>query len=205
MVSRGGRGNEATKGRRTVTEIETLRHSAAHILATALLELWPEAQLAAGPPVVNGFYYDVSLSHRISPEDFPTIEEKMREVIRAGQPFVCVSTTREEAEKLALRGRLGALSERPVPSEFKLDILRGIPEDEAITLYQNGEFLDLCAGPHVKSTSLVGAVRVTHVASAYYRGDEKNPQLQRVYGTAFATERELEECLALLEEALTLL
>ncbi len=184
-----------------MTELETLRHSAAHILATALLEIWPEVQLAAGPPVENGFYYDVSLPHRISPEDFPTIEGKMREIVRAGQPFVCVPAGREEAEKLALRGRLGALSERPVPSEFKLDILRGIPEDEPITLYQNGEFLDLCAGPHVKSTASVGAVRLTHVASAYYRGDERNPQLQRVYGTAFATERELEEHLARLEEA----
>ncbi|VVM05682.1 threonyl-tRNA synthetase [Methylacidimicrobium cyclopophantes] len=184
-----------------MTELETLRHSAAHILATALLELWPEAQLAAGPPVENGFYYDVSLSHRISPEDFPKIEEKMREIVRAGQPFVCVPTSREEAEKLALRGRLGALSERPVPSEFKLDILRGIPEGEPITLYQNGEFLDLCAGPHVKSTALVRAVRLTHVASAYYRGDEKNPQLQRIYGTAFPSERELAEHLARLEEA----
>jgi threonyl-tRNA synthetase len=184
-----------------VTELETLRHSAAHILATALLEIWPEAQLAAGPPVENGFYYDVSLPHRISPEDFPRIEGKMREIVRAGQPFVCVPTSRQEAEKLALRGRLGALTERPVPSEFKLDILRGIPEEEAITLYQNGEFLDLCAGPHVKSTALVGALRLTHVASAYYRGDEKNPQLQRVYGTAFSTERELEEHLARLEEA----
>ncbi|QSR83806.1 threonine--tRNA ligase [Methylacidimicrobium sp. B4] len=184
-----------------MTELETLRHSAAHILATAILEIWPEAQLAAGPPVENGFYYDLSLPHRISPEDFPTIEGKMREIVRAGQPFVCVPAGREEAEKLALRGRLGALSERPVPSEFKLDILRGIPEDEPITLYQNGEFLDLCAGPHVRSTALVGAVRLTHVASAYYRGDERNPQLQRVYGTAFATERELEEHLARLEEA----
>ncbi|MGD9896329.1 MAG: threonine--tRNA ligase [Candidatus Methylacidiphilaceae bacterium] len=184
-----------------MTELETLRHSAAHILATALLEIWPEAQLAAGPPVENGFYYDLFLPHRISPEDFPRIEEKMREIVRSGQPFVCIATSRQEAEKLALRGRLGALTERPVPSEFKLDILRGIPEGEEITLYQNGEFLDLCAGPHVKSTALVGAVRLTHVASVYYRGDEKNPQLQRVYGTAFPTERELEEHMARLEEA----
>ncbi|CAB4244406.1 threonyl-tRNA synthetase [Methylacidimicrobium sp. AP8] len=184
-----------------MTELETLRHSAAHILATALLEIWPEAQLAAGPPVENGFYYDVALPHRISPEDFPAIEEKMREIIRAGQPFVRLPVTREEAEKLALRGRLGALSDRTEPSRFKLDILRGIPEEEQITLYQNGPFLDLCAGPHVQNTSLVGAVRLTHVASAYYRGDARNPQLQRVYGTAFPTERELEEHLARLEEA----
>ncbi|WP_018290921.1 threonine--tRNA ligase [Verrucomicrobium sp. 3C] len=184
-----------------MTELETLRHSAAHILATALLEIWPEAQLAAGPPVENGFYYDVSLPHRISPEDFPRIEEEMRRIVHAGQPFVRIQTGRQEAEKLALRGRLGALTERPVPSEFKLDILRGIPDEEAITLYQNGEFLDLCAGPHVKSTASVGAIRLTHVASAYYRGDDNNPQLQRVYGTAFSTERELEEHMARQEEA----
>ncbi|CAI9084756.1 threonine--tRNA ligase [Candidatus Methylacidiphilum fumarolicum] len=181
--------------------LEKLRHSAAHVLATAILEIWPEAQLAAGPPVEGGFYYDVELGHRISPEDFPLIEEKMRRIIAERQPFKRIEVSREEARELALKGRLGALSERATPSRYKLDILASIPEDEPITLYQNDHFIDLCAGPHVENTGLIKGFKLTHVSSAYYKGDEKNPQLQRIYGTAFYSEKELEAYLKQLEAA----
>ncbi|MDE1171365.1 MAG: threonine--tRNA ligase [Verrucomicrobium sp.] len=184
-----------------MNELETRRHSAAHVLATALLELWPEAQFAAGPPVEQGFYYDVDLPHRLSPEDFPKIEEAIARVLAAKQPFVRKEVSRAEAEKLARAGRLAALSDRPEPSRFKLDILQGIPEGETISLYENGAFTDLCAGPHVADTGSVGAVKLTHVASAYYKGDERNPQLQRIYGIAFATQAEMDAHFAMLEEA----
>jgi threonyl-tRNA synthetase len=184
-----------------MTELETIRHSCAHVLATAILRIWPDAQFAAGPPVASGFYYDVQLEHRISPADFERIEKEMRSLVAAAQPFERSEISREEALKLGRAGRLAALSERSRPSLFKLDILENIPENETISLYANGDFIDLCAGPHVPDTSGIGAFRLTHVASAYYKGDEKNPQLQRIYGIAFATEEELNQHFALLEEA----
>jgi threonyl-tRNA synthetase len=184
-----------------MTDLERTRHSAAHVLATALLRLWPEAQLAAGPPVENGFYYDVDLPHRISPADFEKIEAEMKAVTKANQPFVRSAVSRAEAIKLGESGRLAALAERPTPSKFKLDILNRIPEGEEISLYTNGDFVDLCAGPHVMRTGNVGAFRITHVSSTYYLGDEKNPQLQRIYGTAFKNKTEMEAHFALLEEA----
>jgi threonyl-tRNA synthetase len=170
-------------------------------MATAIAKLWPDAQFAAGPPVENGFYYDVELQHRISPEDFPKIEEEMKAVIQANQVFEKMVVTRAEAEELAKKGRLAALSERSVPSKFKLDMLKDIPEGEEISLYRNGDFLDLCAGPHVMRTGNIGAFKLTSVASAYYKGDEKNPQLQRVYGTAFKNKTEMEAYFTMLEEA----
>ena len=184
-----------------MTDLERTRHSAAHVLATALLKLWPEAQLAAGPPVENGFYYDIDLPHRISPADFERIEAEMKAVVKANQTFVRSTVSRDEAIKLGESGRLAALGERPVPSKFKLDILSRIPEGEEISLYQNGDFIDLCAGPHVMRTGNVGAFKLTHVASSYYLGDEKNPQLQRIYGTAFKNKTEMEAHFAMLEEA----
>ncbi|MEZ5405414.1 MAG: threonine--tRNA ligase [Verrucomicrobiia bacterium] len=184
-----------------MTELERLRHSCAHVLATAICEIWPDAQFAAGPPVENGFYYDVELKHRISPEDFPKIEAAMKKVVQAKQSFAKEVVSREKALELAKAGRLAALSDRVEPSKFKLDILANIPESEPISLYQNGEFIDLCAGPHVASTDAIGAFRLTHVASAYYKGDERNPQLQRIYGTAFAKQSELENYFNALEEA----
>lgn len=184
-----------------MTELETIRHSCAHVLANAILRIWPEAQFAAGPPVDNGFYYDVDLGHRISPEDFERIEKEMTVIIAEAQPFQREVITRDEALALGERGELAGLSPRPHPSKFKLDIITRIPTGEEITLYRNGAFTDLCAGPHVTDTSGIGAFRLTHVASAFYQGDEKNPQLQRIYGTAFASTEELEKHFALLEEA----
>src|SRR5947199_2399694 len=189
------------KDREKMTELERIRHSCAHVMATAMLRLWPEAQFASGPPVENGFYYDVDLPHRISPEDFPKIEEEMKKEIKANHPFEKVVVTREQALKDAQSGRLGALSERPSPSKFKIGNLQDIPEGEQITYYRNGDFLDLCAGPHVMRTGNIGAFKLTHVASAYYKGDERNPQLQRIYGTAFKNKTQFDEYFKMLEEA----
>ena len=187
--------------RAQMTDIERLRHSASHVLATAILKIWPEAQFAAGPPVENGFYYDVDLAHRISPEDFEKIEAEMKKEIKANHPFERIEVSRDEALAMGKRGELGALGARSEPSKFKLDIVENIPADEKISLYRNGDFIDLCAGPHVMRTGNIGAFKLTSVASAYYKGDEKNPQLQRVYGTAFKTKKELDEYFTMLEEA----
>ncbi len=184
-----------------MTDIERLRHSASHVLATAILKIWPEAQFAAGPPVENGFYYDVDLAHRISPDDFEKIEAEMKKEIKANHPFERVEVSRDEALKMGKNGRLAALSDRDQPSKYKLDIIENIPPDEKISLYRSGDFIDLCAGPHVMRTGNIGAFKLTSVASAYYKGDEKNPQLQRVYGTAFKTKKELDDYFAMLEEA----
>jgi len=187
--------------RAQMTDIERLRHSAAHVLATAILKIWPDVQFAAGPPVENGFYYDLELDHRISPEDFEKIEAEMKKEVKANHTFERVALPRAEALDMAQRGVLGALGERSSPSKFKLDIIQNIPEGEEISLYRNGEFTDLCAGPHVMRTGNIGAFKLTHVASAYYKGDEKNPQLQRIYGTAFKNRTQLNEYFAMLEEA----
>ena len=184
-----------------MTDLERLRHSCAHVLATAILKIWPEAQFAAGPPVENGFYYDVDLPHRISPEDFARIEEEMKREVKANHVFERVEVSREEAVALAGRGELAALGPRGEASKFKLDIVTNIPDGEIITLYRNGEFTDLCAGPHVMRTGNIGAFKLTHVASAYYKGDENNPQLQRIYGTAFKNKTEMQAYFDMLEEA----
>jgi threonyl-tRNA synthetase len=189
------------KDSKQMSDLERIRHSAAHVLATAIARIWPEAQFAAGPPVETGFYYDLELGHRISPEDFVRIEEEMRREIKANHVFERSVVSRYEAMELATKGRLGALSDRAEPSRFKLDILSNIPEHEEISLYTNGDFVDLCAGPHVMRTGNIGAFRLTHVASAYYKGDERNPQLQRIYGTAFKNKTELEAYFTMLEEA----
>ena len=185
-----------------MTELERIRHSAAHVLATAILRIWPEAQFAAGPPVENGFYYDVELPHRISPADFERIEAEMKKETKANNVFQRVEVSRDEALALAEKGALASLGERVgSPSKFKLDIVRNIPADEKITLYKNGDFTDLCAGPHVGRTGNVGAFKLTHVSSTYYKNDEKNPQLQRIYGTAFKNRTQMDEYFAMLEES----
>src|SRR5689334_21447636 len=133
--------------RHRMTDLDRLRHSAAHVMATAILRLWPDAQFAYGPPVENGFYYDVELKHRISPEDFEKIEAEMKKEVKANNVFEKVIISRDEAKALAENGRLGGLAERPEhPSKFKLDLINSIPEGEEISLYKNGDFIDLCAG-----------------------------------------------------------
>ncbi len=187
--------------RAKMSDIDRLRHSAAHVLATAILRIWPDAQFAYGPPVENGFYYDVDLKHRISPEDFEKIEAEMKKEVKANNVFEKIVVSREEAKKMAESGRLGGLTERPEVARFKLDLINSIPEGEEISLYKNGDFIDLCAGPHVMRTGNIGAFKVTSVASAYYKGDERNPQLQRIYGTAFKNKTEMEAYFTMLEEA----
>jgi threonyl-tRNA synthetase len=192
---------KSLEDRAQMSDIERLRHSSAHVLATAVLRLWPDAQLAAGPPVENGFYYDMDLKHRISPEDFEKIEAEMEKVVKENQPFERTTVSRDEALAMAKSGRLAALSERSSPSVFKVDLLNDIPEDEEISLFKNGDFWDLCAGPHVARTGNCKAFKVMSVAAAFYKGDAANPQLQRVYGTAFKNKTELAEYLEQLEEA----
>ena len=187
--------------RHQMSDLERLRHSAAHVLASAILRIWPEAQFAAGPPVETGFYYDLELPHRISPEDFEKIEAEMKKVVKENQVFERIPLSRSDALQMAQSGALGALGPRPEPSKFKLDIIQGIPEGEEITIYKNGDFTDLCAGPHVMRTGNIGAFKLTQVASAYYKGDEKNPQLQRIYGTAFKNKTEMDAWFTMLEEA----
>src|SRR5437899_1009630 len=162
--------------REQMTDLERLRHSASHVLATAILKIWPEAQFAAGPPVENGFYYDVDLPHRISPDDFEKIEAEMKKEIKANHPFERLDVSRDEALVLGKKGRLAALGERAEPSKFKLDIIENIPADEKISLYRNGDFIDLCAGPHVMRTGNNGAFKLNTVAGADYKCDETNPQ-----------------------------
>ena len=188
--------------RNKMSDLERLRHSCAHVFATAVLRIWPEAQLAYGPPVETGFYYDLEMPHRISQEDFEKIEAEMKKEIKANNVFQKIEVPREQAIKEAQSGRLGGLSERPGNvSKFKLDLIAQIPVGEAISYFQNGDFLDLCAGPNVMRTGNIGAFKLTSVAAAYYKGDEKGPQLQRIYGTAFKNKTAMDEYFKMLEEA----
>jgi threonyl-tRNA synthetase len=187
--------------RHQMTDLERLRHSCAHVLATAICRIWPDAQLAGGPPVENGFYYDIDLAHRISPDDFPQIEEEMKKVVKDNDTFERVTVSRAEALELAKAGRLGAVSAREVESIFKVDLLNDIPEGEEISIFKNGDFWDLCAGPHVGRTGNCKAFKVMSVASSYYKGDKDRQSLQRIYGTCFKNSTELLEHLTRLEEA----
>ncbi|MEE2734014.1 MAG: threonine--tRNA ligase [Verrucomicrobiota bacterium] len=187
--------------RNQMSDLERLRHSCAHVMATAIARLWSDAQFSAGPPVEGGFYYDVDLAHRISPDDFPAIEAEMKKVVKENQVFEREVVSREEALDLARKGRLAALGERDTPSTFKVDLLEDIPDDEEISIFKNGDFWDLCAGPHVGRTGNCKAFKLMSVASAFYKGDADNPQLQRIYGTCFKNKTLLSEHLDRLEEA----
>jgi threonyl-tRNA synthetase len=178
--------------RERMGDLQRLRHSCAHVMAAAIMRIWPDTRLDIGPPTDEGFYYDFDLdSHRFSPEDFPKIEEEMRKIVKENQTFEKSIKTREETRAFfEKRGQ-----------KFKIERLGDIPEGETISFYQNGEFIDLCAGPHVMRTGNVKAFKLLKVASAYFRGNEKNPQLQRLYGTAFPNKTELDAWLQQQEEA----
>lgn len=169
--------------------IEMIRHSAAHVMAAAVKELYPEAKFDIGPSTEDGFYYDFDIPQHLAVEDLVKIEEKMEEIKKAAYPFTCQEVSREEAQKM-LAGQ-----------QYKLERLADIPEDGVITMYTCGGFTDLCRGPHVATTADIGAVKLMSVAGSYYRGKESNPMLQRIYGTAFPTEKELKAYLTQLEEA----
>jgi threonyl-tRNA synthetase len=188
--------------RQQMTDLERLRHSCAHVMATAILRIWPDAQFAYGPPIENGFYYDFEMKHRITPDDFEKIEAEMKKIAKENQKFERKAISREEAKAMAESGRLGGLSERPGnPSRFKLDLIDKIPDGEEISCFQNGEFIDLCAGPHVGYTSKCKNVKLMSVSSSFYMGDESKGSLQRLYGTAFESKELLEQHLVRLEEA----
>jgi threonyl-tRNA synthetase len=171
-----------------VEKLETMRHSASHVMAEAVLSLFPDARFAIGPAIEDGFYYDFELPRSLSPDDLPVIEKKMGEIIKADLPFTRKELTKEEAKKL--------FASQP----YKLELLEEIPDDK-VGVYEQGNFVDLCRGPHVASTGEIKAFKLMSIAGAYWRGDEHNAMLQRIYGVAFESQKELDEHLARLEEA----
>ncbi len=171
--------------------LETIRHSAAHVMAAAVQQLYPDAKFDIGPATENGFYYDFDMEHRLVAEDLKAIEKAMKKLIGRKLPFERFELSREEAEKM--------LGDAGQP--YKLERLADIPEGAPISFYRTGDFVDLCRGPHVNNSGEIGAVKLLSIAGSYFRGDEKNKMLQRIYGTAFATEAELQSYLKMLEEA----
>ena len=175
-----------------MSPLEELRHSCAHVLATAVLRLFPETQLDIGPPTESGFYYDIDLDKKLDGADLEAIEAEMKKIVKENQRFTRFECSREEA--LAKIKEIGQ-------ERYKPGRLDDIPEGETISFYQNGEFIDLCAGTHVDYTKKIKAFKLLSIAGAYHRGDEKNKQLQRIYGTAFPSKAELEAYMEQLEQA----
>ena len=167
------------------------RHTASHVMAQAVKRLWPDAQLAIGPAIENGFYYDIDMEHKLVPEDLPKIEAEMSRIVKENLPIEKVLMERQEALDF-----FAAKHEN-----YKVELINDLPEDAVISAYKQGDFTDLCTGPHLASTGKVKAFKLQSIAGAYWRGDEKNKMLQRIYGTAFEKKEELEEYLHLLEEA----
>jgi len=174
------------------TRLYRLRHSAAHIMAQAVCELFPDVKLAIGPPIEDGFYYDFDTPHTFTPEDLEKIEERMREIASEDVPFEKIEMPREEARRFLEENNAGP---------YKLELLDDIAEGEPITFYRSGRFIDLCAGPHIETTGEIKHFKLLKIAGAYWRGVETNPMLQRIYGTAWETEKELKAFLKRLEEA----
>ncbi len=171
-------------------DLEMMRHSASHVMAEAVQHLFPDAKFAIGPAIENGFYYDIELPRPLTPDDLEEIEAEMRKIVEENQSFQRSEMTRQEArEFFEKRGQV-----------YKVEIIDEL-EDESPSIYQQGDFVDLCRGPHVDSSSEIGAFKLLSVAGAYWRGDENRPMLQRIYGTAFPTQQELDEYLWRMEEA----
>jgi threonyl-tRNA synthetase len=171
-------------------KLEILRHSAAHIMAEAVLSMFPDAKFGIGPAIENGFYYDFELPRSLAPEDLPVIQDKMAEIIKSNSPFVREDVTKDEARKI--------FADQP----YKLELINEL-EEGTVSIYRQGNFTDLCRGPHVEYTSKIkaNALKLTSIAGAYWRGSEKNPMLQRIYGIAFESSKELKEYLQKQEEA----
>src|SRR3990170_4357571 len=167
-------------------DLQVLRHSTAHVMAQAVCDLWPGAKYAIGPPIEDGFYYDFDLPEQLTPEDLPRIEARMREIVGEDQPFTREQVSRDEALK------------RFADQPYKVEIIEGVEEAEGaggdqVSIYRNDGWADLCLGPHVESTGKLGAFKLLSVAGAYWRGDERRQQLQRIYGTAWPTEEALQD------------
>ena len=169
----------------------TLRHTASHILAQAVKRLWPEAKLAIGPAIDKGFYYDIDMEHTLTPEDLGKIEKEMSRIVKENLPITKSVMSRQEAIEFF----------KSKNEDYKVELIQDLPEDAVISCYSQGDFIDLCAGPHVASTGKVKAFKLQSIAGAYWRGDEKNKMLQRIYGTAFEKKEDLDTYLHLLEEA----
>ena len=169
----------------------TLRHTASHILAQAVKRLWPEAKLAIGPAIDKGFYYDIDMEHTLTPEDLGKIEKEMSRIVKENLPITKSVMPRQEAIEFF----------KAKNEDYKVELIQDLPEDAIISCYSQGDFIDLCAGPHVASTGKVKAFKLQSIAGAYWRGDEKNKMLQRIYGTAFEKKEELDAYLHMLEEA----
>lgn len=168
-------------------QLDTMRHSASHVMAEAVKSMFPGAKFGIGPTIEDGFYYDFDLPRSLTPEDLPAIEQKMREIVKANVPFTREQVSKDEARRL--------FAEQP----YKLELIEELPE-EKVTVYRQGAFTDMCRGPHVKSTGEIKAFKLMSIAGAYWRGSEKRPMLQRVYGIAFGTKKEIEAYLATQEE-----
>ena len=180
----------AERSKKIEEDLEALRHSCSHIMAHAVTELFPDVKLAIGPPIADGFYYDFDKKEPFTPQDLEKITEKMKEIIKKNYPFVRSEKSREEALKF-----FGERGEK-----YKVELIQDL-DDDKVTIYEQGGFVDLCRGPHTKSTNEVKYFKLLSVAGAYWRGDEKRERLQRIYGTAFFTQEELDKYLYLLEEA----
>lgn len=170
---------------------EAYKHTSSHIMAQAIKRLWPEAKLAIGPAIKDGFYYDVDLDHKITDDDLKKIQKEMKKIIKANYPLEKSILSRDKALELM----------RQKGEDYKVELINDLPSDEEISFYTQGEFIDLCAGPHVESTGKIKAIKLMSVAGAYWRGNEKNKMLQRVYGTAFPSQEELQEYIDRIEEA----
>ena len=172
--------------------LELIRHDAAHVLAEAVQELWPGTQVTIGPVIENGFYYDFARNEPFTPEDFPAIEKKMREIIARNRPFTKEVWSRDAAKQVF----------RDKGEAYKVELIDAIPEDQDLKIYAQGDWFDLCRGPHMASTGQIGnAFKLMKVAGAYWRGDSNNPMLTRIYGTAWADQAQLDAYLHMLEEA----
>lgn len=171
-------------------DLSTLRHSTAHVMAQAVKALWPGVKLGIGPAIEDGFYYDFDRLEPFAPEDIEKIEAKMRGIIKKNYPFERVETTKKEAIKLF----------KSMHEKYKVELIEAIPAD-LVSIYKNGDFIDLCRGPHIHSTGEIKAFKLLSIAGAYWHGIETNPMLQRIYGTAFQTQKEIEDYLKTLEEA----
>jgi threonyl-tRNA synthetase len=171
--------------------LDVIRHSTAHLMAHAITRLYPGTEITIGPVVENGFYYDVKRPDGFTPDDLPRIEDEMRKIARENHPVVREEVSRDDAIALF----------RGMNQKYKVEIIEGFPAGEPISLYRQGDFVDLCRGPHVPSTGRLDAFKLTSIAGAYWRGDARNEQLQRLYGTAWATKQDLDAYLKRVEEA----